>query len=173
MADLLVQLVDENDNPTRGGNKDEIFRDGLLHRIVRIMLFDEHGNILIQKRVPHARLFPGCWDNSAAGHVDEGEDYLVAGKRELKEELGLSTELAEAAYFRAYSEDGNKKLNRFTKIYTSTIPHDAKFILQPEEVVSVKWVTISELAKLVNEHPNSITDGLKQAFERLKLNENH
>lgn len=167
MAEPLVQLVDEDDKPLGGGTKDDIFKRALLHRIVRVMLFDEDGFVLIQKRLPTTRLFPNCWDNSAAGHVDEGEDYLTAAKRELKEELGLEVGLKEASYYRAYSEDGDKKLDRFTKIYTAIIPNDTKFNLQPEEVAEVKWITQAELVELVDQNPAMVTDGLAQARLRL------
>ncbi|MFM2381971.1 MAG: hypothetical protein RLZZ76_738 [Candidatus Parcubacteria bacterium] len=32
---------------------------------------------------------PGRWDNSAAGHVDAGEDYSRAVLREAEEEIGV------------------------------------------------------------------------------------
>ena len=172
MADPLVQLVDENDQPIGGAGKPEIFKNALLHRISRIMLFDENGMVLIQKRVPNAALYPNCWDNSAAGHVDEGEDYLQAAYRELKEELGIEVELKEAVYYRAYSEDRDRKLDRFTKIFTATINHDTKFSLQPSEVVEVKWIEPDELIDFVKQNPAQVTDGLQQACERL-LDENN
>lgn len=167
MNEPLVQLVDANDQPIGGAAKTEIFKNALLHRIARVMLFDESGMILIQKRQPGKRLFPGCWDNSAAGHVDEGEDYLVAAKRELLEELGIEADLEEASYYRAYSEDRDRKLDRFTKIYTAVISHDSKFILQPSEVAEVKWLSVDDLLDLVRSRPDSVTDGLIQACERL------
>ena len=33
---------------------------------------------------------PGVWDSSAAGHLDAGEDYATAARRELQEELGIT-----------------------------------------------------------------------------------
>lgn len=167
MSEPLVQLVDANDQPAGGASKADIFKDGLLHRIARIMLFDESGMVLIQKRLADKTLFPGCWDNSAAGHVDEGEDYLTAAKRELSEEIGVEADLKEASYYRAYSEDRNKRLDRFTKIYTATIAHDSKFSLQPQEVAEVKWVSVDSLLDLVSSQPQNVTDGLMQACERL------
>lgn len=167
MAEPLVQLVDANDHPIGGASKPDIFKNALLHRIARVMLFDESGMVLIQKRLPGKALFPNCWDNSAAGHVDEGEDYLEAAKRELMEELGIETELKEASYYRAYSEDRDHKLDRFTKIFTGTIPHDSQFNLQPDEVSETKWVSVDQLLELVSSQPQNATDGLIQASERL------
>lgn len=89
MEENLIQIVDEHDNPVGQASKAEMWRDGLWHRVVRIMAVRKDGAILLQKRAPTKQPFPNCWDNSAAGHVDAGEDYLAAAKRELMEELGL------------------------------------------------------------------------------------
>ncbi len=167
MADPLVQLVDENDRPIGGGKKADIYQQALLHRIARVVLFDEDGLVLIQKRTTTKDLFPGCWDSSAAGHVDEGEDYLEAAERELFEEVGITAQLAEVSYYRSSSVDRNYKVDRFTKIYTATIPHSIQFRLQPQEVTEVKWISQDELVEFVDNNPDKITDGLSQIRQRL------
>jgi 16S rRNA (adenine1518-N6/adenine1519-N6)-dimethyltransferase len=89
MSDLPIQIVDQNNNPTGSATKQEAWRGGLIHRVVRISILDPSGRLLAQKRSLHKEPFPGRWDNSAAGHVDAGETYEQAALRELREELGL------------------------------------------------------------------------------------
>lgn len=84
MSDIPIQIVDENNNPTGSATKQEAWRDGLVHRVVRISILDPAGRLLVQKRSLQKELFPGRWDNSAAGHVDAGETYEQAALRELQ-----------------------------------------------------------------------------------------
>lgn len=162
-----LDTVDENDNVIGTMTRVESKTYGKRYRIVRIVVSDADGNLLIQKRVAHKDSYPNCWDNSAAGHVDSGEDYDTAALRELAEEIGVrGYELKEEAYF--YSElisPKAQKMNRFTKIYSVTVPHDYPFVCQKSEVSEVKWVTLDDIKELVAKN-NEITDGLKQTYER-------
>jgi len=67
----LITFVDENDQVIGSGTKQEAWQKGIIHRIVRIFLFNFKGELLIQKRADNISSLPGRWDQSAAGHVDE------------------------------------------------------------------------------------------------------
>jgi 16S rRNA (adenine1518-N6/adenine1519-N6)-dimethyltransferase len=54
-----------------------------------MLLFNASGELYLQKRSIWKDRNPARWDSSAAGHVDAGEDYLTAARRELHEELGI------------------------------------------------------------------------------------
>lgn len=163
----ILDTVDENDNVIGTMTRVESKDLGKRYRVVRIVVTDEQGNLLIQKRVPTKDSYPDCWDNAAAGHVDSGEDYDRAALRELEEEIGVTGfSLTEAAYF--YSEivlPKAQKMNRFTKIYTVTVPHDYSFVCQESEVSEVKWVNLNHVKELVHDD-SKITDGLKQTYQR-------
>jgi len=60
----------------------------LLHRSVYIAVETAAG-MLFQRRGHGKDTNPGSWDLACAGHVDPGETYLDAARRELGEELGL------------------------------------------------------------------------------------
>jgi len=167
MTEEILQVVDENDQPIGGATRKELKSKGLRYRIVRILVEDEEGNIVVQKRVATKDTYPNCWDNSAAGHVDEGEDYITAAKRELAEEIGLTdVSLEEVGYY--YSETvapSGHILNRFTKIYKTVVDHDTAFTPQLEEVSEIAWMTKHEVAELIRSGKN-VTDGLTQVYER-------
>ncbi|MEU5974410.1 endonuclease/exonuclease/phosphatase family protein [Streptomyces sp. NPDC047315] len=54
---------------------------------VGALIRNERGEVFAQKRGPHRRLFPNSWD-VVGGHVEAGEDLLVALAREVEEETG-------------------------------------------------------------------------------------
>lgn len=169
VSNTLIQIVDENDVPLRAGTRQEAQAEGLWHRIVRIVVEDEAGNVLLQKRAPTLLMNPNLWDNAASGHVDAGEDWLEAAERELAEEIGLTgVELKEWRRYKYEREtlDG-LKLRRFNTTYRVTVPHDTHFTLQPEEVSEVRWFSREELEQLMHDHPELVTTGLRATVEAL------
>jgi isopentenyl-diphosphate delta-isomerase len=72
--------------PIGGSTRQEAWANGSYYRLVQIVLRDEDGNFLLQKRSSLKALFPNCWTNAASGHVDEGETYEISAPRELVEE---------------------------------------------------------------------------------------
>ena len=62
----------------------------LIHRAVHVVIFHpERPQLLLQKRNSKKDIQPGKWDTAVGGHLDAGEDYLTAARREMGEELGL------------------------------------------------------------------------------------
>lgn len=106
-----VILVDENDNELGVISIEKAHREGLFHRIVVVYLTKKNGQILVQERMS------GRLDHSSAGHVDPGENYLEAAKRELKEELGIERELSELGKTISDEIEPEANNNRIRHIY--------------------------------------------------------
>jgi isopentenyldiphosphate isomerase len=87
--DEIFDVVDEHDQVIRQETRREVHRRGLRHRAVHILIFNQRGQVFLQKRSMQNDSFPGAWDSSASGHLDTGEDYDACAVRELREEIGL------------------------------------------------------------------------------------
>jgi len=162
-----IQIVDESDKPLRPGTMDEAQQKGLWHRVVRVIVGDEQGRILLQKRGATMATFPNCWDTSAAGHVDAGEDYIVAAKRETFEEIGLKdANLKEVESYKLEGMYKDKIINRFNKTYQVQVNSDQKFRPDQKEVQKLQWFTQQEVKGLFRDYPDEITDGLRHAFPK-------
>lgn len=61
----------------------------LLHPVVHLHLFNEQGELFLQKRASTKDLLPGKWDSSVGGHINPGEKPEEALERETAEELGI------------------------------------------------------------------------------------
>jgi len=62
----------------------------LLHPVIHLHVFNSQGELYLQKRAPDKDIQPGKWDTSVGGHVDYGEEIVVALLREVREELGMT-----------------------------------------------------------------------------------
>lgn len=170
----LIQLVDKNDQPIGGASMDEIHQKGLLHRVVHIFVEDDRGNILLQKRGSKVVTYPGIWDFSAAGHVDEGEDYLQAAKRELIEEIGLTGyPLKEIDRHLRQTKYEQRILNRYVKVYKVVVPMGQKIKYEVEEVADIQWLSKQQINKLINTEPNSLTPEFIRIYRALFTDEDN
>jgi isopentenyl-diphosphate delta-isomerase len=161
-----VLIVDENDEPVGTAPIEEVYQKGLRHRVARVMVEDGEGNIALQKRSSTIIGYPGCWDNSAGGHVDEGESYKQAAERELFEEIGVKDELQAVGGFSTNVVDNDRIVNRFSRVFKVTVDRDISFVVHKREVSEVRWFSIEQVKKLIEESPDVVTDGLSEIIKR-------
>ena len=62
----------------------------LLHPVVHLHIFNQKGDLFLQKRSLSKDIQPGKWDTAVGGHVDYGETIEEALRREVREELGVT-----------------------------------------------------------------------------------
>jgi isopentenyl-diphosphate delta-isomerase type 1 len=89
MAEEIFDVVDDRDQIVGAATRSDVHARRLRHRAVHILLFNLKGELFVQKRAAAKDAFPRCYDSSASGHLNSGEDYDPCAKRELQEELGL------------------------------------------------------------------------------------
>lgn len=162
-----IQIVNEHNEPVGGMPIEEAYAQGLIHRVVYIIVEDYDANILLQKRGPKLVNQPNCWDISAAGHVDFGEDDLTAASRELHEELGLKNQaLAEISSFFRKGPINGKIQQRFVKVFKVSIAHDTPINFDTNEVTEVRWMSVPEIQKLIKQEPSKVAIALVDCIER-------
>ncbi|WP_085536165.1 NUDIX hydrolase [Massilibacteroides vaginae] len=97
----------------------------LLHPVVHLHIFNDAGDIFLQKRSMTKDIQPGKWDTSVGGHVDYGETVEEALKREVREELGITD--FTPIYLTNYVFESNierELVNTFRTIYCGEIHPD-------------------------------------------------
>jgi isopentenyl-diphosphate delta-isomerase len=106
-----VILVDSHDVTIGRSEKIAAHRSpGLLHRAFSVVLFDEHGRLLLQRRAAKKYHFGGRWANSCCGHPRPGEQILAAAERRVREELGIGVTPHETGRFEYRARDSSSGL---------------------------------------------------------------
>lgn len=142
--DGYLDLVDENDNIIGKEKCSEVYAENLSNfRVINAFVVNSKGEIRIPRRAADKRTFPLCLDMSVGCHVESGETYDTALKRETKEELNIDIDKISYRLLGALTpqKDG---VAAFTKVYESRIdevPDYNKndfveyFLLAPEDVL--------------------------------------
>lgn len=134
--------------------RSQAHREGLWHRSSHLWLVDpDRSRILLQRRHPDKQTDPHRWDIAVAGHVSAGQTPLEALVREAFEELGLRLDPATLTFLKAtakqYVEPGFID-REWQHLFGGTWEGDlATLVLQPEEVVDVRWMALTDYHRVV------------------------
>lgn len=163
----LVVLVNTEDNVLGLMEKQQAHVNGLLHRAFSVFLFNENGEMLLQKRAEKKYHSPLQWTNAVCSHPRNGETYLDGAKRRLKEELGIETELTEKFHF-IYKADVGGGLWEHELDHVFIGNYNAEFNLNKDEVEEVRFVSLKDLDKEMSENPEHFTEWFKIILEEYK-----
>ena len=142
--------------------RDFCHKNGLWHRAVYGFIFDEKGNVLLQKRSANKKLWPNLWDLTVGGHIMAGEFGEDAIIRETKEELGIEVSKEQVRYLVGSTSINvlNGVVNKhFNECYIITAKIDiSKLELQKEEVSEVRWFSKQEIFERIDNNFEGLTD---------------
>jgi isopentenyl-diphosphate delta-isomerase len=90
MEDEFLDLVDDNDVVIGRKLRSEVYAEGLSNfRVVNVFIINSKGELWVPRRTASKKIFPLCLDASMGGHVESGETYENALRREIREELNI------------------------------------------------------------------------------------
>ena len=151
----LIEALDKRGRPTgKLKTKLEIFNDGDWRDVIHVWIIDSQYRLLVQKRA-HKGLWDDLLDISVGGGVSAGEKPLDCAARELYEELGIkvsSSEHEKLGVWETSKPLPEKNLTAREFSHTFLQRREIKISqlkLNPGEVVSVKWLSLDDLAKII------------------------
>ena len=153
-------VVDSEDKVLRTELRSIVHAENLLHRAVHILVFNEGGELLLQKRSAWKDREPAKWDSSAAGHLEPGEDYAAGAIRETEEELGIRAPLEPLGKIRACAETGRE----FVEVFSTR--HEGPFVLPPAEIEDAMFFPVGVIQEWVNDRPQDFAPGFRKVWKK-------
>lgn len=162
-----VVLISEDDQILGQMGKMEAHINGILHRAFSVFLFNENGEMLLQRRAADKYHSPNQWTNACCSHPRMGETYKEGANRRLKEELGIETPIEEKFHF-IYKANVGGDLIEHERDHVFSGDYNGDFVLDPSEVAEVRYISMENLDKEMEEHPENFTEWFKIILKEYK-----
>jgi isopentenyl-diphosphate delta-isomerase len=161
--DLLVELVDEAGTAIGACSVAEAHAaPGRPHRAFSVLVFDQAGRVLVQRRAAAKTRFASRWSNTCCGHQAPGQDTVTAAARRLAAELGLTpehtTDLREVGVLSYEARDpaSDRVEREWDHILVATLTGGHP-VLDEAEVSEFAWTGVDSLRLAMTARPGSYT----------------
>lgn len=145
---------------------------GRLHRAFSVVLVDDDGRTLLQRRAVSKRAFAGLWSNSCCSHPVGEEPLAEQAARRTREELGVlvTLEVVGAFTYRAADRASGFVEHEHDTVLVGRLPEEP---LQPDphEVAQTRLVPLDELARDVVARPSTYTPWLAQVLDCARVSD--
>lgn len=149
--DELIIVVDKDDNVKDYMPRNLVHKQKLLHRTIAVTVYNDKGEILLQKRSMKMDNNPGLWSNASGGHVTKGTDYDQTAQQEILEELGINPHLTLIKTM-FINDPAHNSMTAIYKAYSN-----GPFSFNKEEIDEVKFFSKQDL----KENSTNLTESAK------------
>ncbi|KAJ2156717.1 isopentenyl-diphosphate delta-isomerase idi1 [Coemansia sp. RSA 552] len=167
MGEMCI-LLDNDDKAIGAASKKKChlmdnIRQGTLHRAFSVFLFNSKNELLLQQRASEKITFPECFTNTCCSHplatpgeLEEHEELGVkrAAQRKLEHELGINPKQVPLDSFKYltrihYLSPSDGMWGEHEIDYILFVRADVDLDVNPNEVMSTRYVSMDELKQLV------------------------
>lgn len=155
--------MDDDDNIIGIDGRDNIHKKGLLHREIHVWLYNNNGEVVLQRRSKNKDTKPGLLTASVGGHPNINESYLNAALRELLEETGIKANKNDLIYLSKirvnyYDKLTNKTNNTIRVIYAYNYEDDLdKLVINKQEVLNFELWPLKKILNIPEKEKREFT----------------
>lgn len=149
----LVEVVAPDGTVERIITRREMRAIHARHRAVFIAVLGTDGRVLTHQRAADKDVWPSRWDIAFGGVVAVGESWDDSARRELAEEAGV-VDVELVGIGRGSYDDAD--VSMISSVYLGV--SDGPFDFVDGEVVATEWITIDELAAIIERLPTDQTE---------------
>lgn len=161
MNEEYFDIIDESCNIIGKATRKECHGNrSLAHCVVHVLVFNNKGELYLQKRSINKDIQSGKWDTSVGGHLNLGESFDQAVYRELKEELGINTPVKHLYNYWMRSPVETEYISTYMCIY------DGDIVFDPYEIDDGWFWSIDEIEKSLG--TGVFTPNFEQEFDKWK-----
>lgn len=141
-----IDILNDKGDPTGEiATREDVHKNGHLHKVIHVLVINSNGELLIQKRTPNKEKNPNMWDISCAGHLSSGNTSIEGAIREFQEELGIKINSSDLKLIyslkRSYIPKQGFIENEIQDVYLCRKDININDIVtQEEEVSEVKYI---------------------------------
>lgn len=163
-----VVLVDELDKEIGIMEKLAAHQQSTLHRAFSVCLFDEKGEMLLQRRADNKYHCAGLWTNTCCSHPRPGEEVKTAAKRRLLEEMGIEDVDLNKEFDFIYQATFDNGLfeHEFDHVFFGEFSGEP--LINREEVEEWKYMSLEQIEEELNRYPEKYTPWFKIIIEKIK-----
>jgi isopentenyl-diphosphate delta-isomerase len=163
-----VVLVNEQDQEIGSMEKMEAHQKGILHRAFSVLIH-HNGKILLQQRSLNKYHSNGLWTNTCCSHPRLNESLSDAGRRRLKEEMGIDCSVSPYFHFIYKAQlDGGLIEHELDHVLFGS--YHGEIHPNPDEVMDYKWVDWNEFIIDISQNPERYTAWLQILVADYKQN---
>ncbi|NNE70718.1 MAG: isopentenyl-diphosphate Delta-isomerase [Rhodothermales bacterium] len=160
-----VVLVDTNDRPIGEMGKLEVHERGLLHRAFSVFVFNDRGELMLQRRAESKYHSGGLWSNTCCSHPQPGEIVQNAAHRRLWEEMRLECDIQPHFTF-VYRAELDRGLVEHEYDHVFVGRTDRTPDPDPAEVADWRWTPVDVIRRELEERPGDFTSWFRICFDR-------
>ena len=134
----------------------------LLHPVVHLHVFNEQGDVYLQKRPEWKDIQPGKWDTAVGGHIDYGETPEEALHREVREELGITDFEPQKVGKYVFESQREREL-----VYVNCTTYSGTIQPSKDELDGGRFWTMQEISDAMGK--NILTPNFESEFKRFFL----
>ena len=163
----MVILVDKEDNAIGEMEKLEAHEKGLLHRAFSILIFNDKGEILLQKRAKSKYHSGGLWTNACCSHPEPHKNMIDTVQKRLAHEMGIKAHPTFLFKF-IYKADLDNDLTEYEYDHVFTAVCNDEPILNLEEAEDWKFVDMESLKADIELKPELYTVWFRIIIDKLE-----
>ncbi len=161
-------LVNERDEIVGYSSKLEAHQNGgHLHRAFSVFIFNEQGQMLLQRRAQDKYHFALLWSNACCSHPLRGQDLHEAASQRLEFEFGFQAPLEHVCSFVYCASDEASGLSEHEFDHVFCGHWNGTPLPNPEEIAGWKWMDVSELRADLKRSPEAYTPWFKIVLDEV------
>ena len=156
----LFPIVDEEGRVIGKATRGECHNGSrLLHPVVHLHVFNQAGDLYLQKRPEWKDIQPGKWDTAVGGHIDFGETPEEALAREVREELGITDFVPERIGMYVFDSQREREL-----VYVNRTTYEGIINPSEDELDGGRYWSMDELRAAIGK--GVLTPNFESEFKR-------